>query len=251
MAGVISEFDVTYAPFGITAGPDGALWFTATLGSLGEIGRITTSGVTSAFSWPGELRSSIVAGTDGALWFPAGQVIGSMSVGGASLTFPIPTMSSAPLDIALGPDHNLWFTETNVGRNKVGRLSAPVRTSLHTLTPCRVLDTRGPAGPLGGPSLAAFATRTFAAFGICALPTTAKALVANVTVTGATDPGYLAIGPGGPTGPELSFLNFRAGQTRANSGVVSLAADGSGTLVILNGSAGTADVILDVSGYFQ
>ena len=32
---------------------------------------------------------------------------------------------------------------------------------LHTATPCRLADTRGPAGPAGGPALSANGTRSF------------------------------------------------------------------------------------------
>jgi sugar lactone lactonase YvrE len=61
-------------PSGITAGPDGALWFTYLAGGTygtGGIGRITTSG---QLSYPGTGSSivnptGITAGPDGALWF--------------------------------------------------------------------------------------------------------------------------------------------------------------------------------------
>ena len=72
-AGVITEYSATSNsdPFGITAGPDGALWFTETFN--GKIGRITTAGliteypVSAAFGQP----NMITAGPDGALWFTA------------------------------------------------------------------------------------------------------------------------------------------------------------------------------------
>ena len=57
-------------PNGITAGPDGALWFTETAGS--KIGRITTTGAITEFPvpTPGPLSlGGITAGPDGALWF--------------------------------------------------------------------------------------------------------------------------------------------------------------------------------------
>ncbi len=51
---------------------------------------------------------------------------------------------------------------------------------LFTLAPCRVVDTRNPTGPLGGPSLAAATTRSFPVTGTCGIPSTAKAVVFNV-----------------------------------------------------------------------
>ena len=44
-AGTITEFPTNGASFGITAGPDGIVWFTQ---SVGEIGRITTTGTVTA-----------------------------------------------------------------------------------------------------------------------------------------------------------------------------------------------------------
>ena len=40
---------------------------------------------------------------------------------GTITEYPIPTASSAPGDIAAGPDGNLWFTENLVG--KIGKIS--------------------------------------------------------------------------------------------------------------------------------
>ena len=54
---------------GITAGPDGALWFTESYGN--KIGRITTSGAITEYPVPtaGSGPYGITAGPDGALWF--------------------------------------------------------------------------------------------------------------------------------------------------------------------------------------
>jgi hypothetical protein len=129
-------------------------------------------------------------------------------------------------------------------------------TALYTVTPCRVVDTRGPAGPLGGPALAGGETRTFPLAGTaCAIESTAVAAVAvSVTLT-AVDPaatGYLTLFPGDGVGPPVaSSVNFSAGQTRANNAVVPLAADGTGTIKVSNKSAGAVHVVLDVNGYFR
>ncbi len=128
----------------------------------------------------------------------------------------------------------------------------PAATSFYTLPPCRVLDTRNPAGPLGGPALQPGATRTFDAVGsTCGVPATAKALSVNLTVTGPVGPGQLTLYPGDEvSAPLASSINFRAGQTRANNAILLLALDSSG-FKVLNGSAGTVHFILDVNGYFQ
>ena len=46
----------------------------------------------------------------------------------------------------------------------------------HTLTPCRLVDTRNPNGPSGGPILASLATRSFPVQGLCGVPVGAKAV---------------------------------------------------------------------------
>jgi len=54
-----------------------------------------------------------------------------------------------------------------------------------------------------------------------------------------------------PTG--TSTINFPAGVTRANNAVLGLALDGTGTVAILPfvAGAGTVQVTVDVSGYFE
>jgi hypothetical protein len=118
------------------------------------------------------------------------------------------------------------------------------------VTPCRVLDTRNPDGPLGGPALAPSSSRTFTVAGVCGIPTGAKAISLNLTVV-PTASGFMTLYPGNETAPGTSTINFVAGRTRANNAIVTLATDGSGTIAILNGSGGSNDAILDVNGYFQ
>jgi uncharacterized repeat protein (TIGR01451 family) len=123
-------------------------------------------------------------------------------------------------------------------------------TDFFTLAPCRLVDTRTAAGPMGGPALAAGSTRSFALAGNCAIPATANALSVNVTAVDASAPGHLILFRGdAPTAPLVSSINFPAGLTRANNAVVPLAPDG--TLQVKNGSAGAVHLVLDVNGYFQ
>ncbi len=63
---------------GITAGPDGNLWFTEEGPTANKIGKITTAGVVTEYT--------------------------------------IPTAGSQPLTIVAGPDGNLWFTEYAAGK---------------------------------------------------------------------------------------------------------------------------------------
>jgi hypothetical protein len=120
----------------------------------------------------------------------------------------------------------------------------------HTLVPCRVLDTRNPDGPLGGPALSAGAIRTFVIAGQCGIPSSAQSVAVNLTVTEPTSGGYLTVYSAGSPIPLASTINFGAGQTRANNAVVTLGP--SGDIEVTSGQpSGTVHFILDAAGYFQ
>jgi uncharacterized repeat protein (TIGR01451 family) len=125
-----------------------------------------------------------------------------------------------------------------------------VKGAYFTLSPCRVVDTRGtPNGPLAGPALVAGASRSFALAGHCGIPATAKALSLNVTVTQPTGPGDLRLYPAGSPAPLVSTINWGAGQTRANNAVAALSP--TGLAVQCDQGSGSVHLILDVNGYFQ
>lgn len=122
-------------------------------------------------------------------------------------------------------------------------------TRFFTLTPCRVFDTRGPAGPYGGPALPAASSRSFVLRGRCGIPAGAVAVAGNVTVAQPAAVGNLRVYPGGTAAPLASALNYRAGQTRANNLVARVGLGGDVT-VHCDQAAGAVQVILDVTGYF-
>jgi len=121
--------------------------------------------------------------------------------------------------------------------------------SFYTVTPCRLIDTRNPAGPLGGPSLTAGGERTFLAAGSCGIPLTAKALAINLTVIAPTTQGSLQALPAGSPLSPASAVSFRPGVTRGNNGILSL--DGTGALVVRSSASAPVDFTVDVTGYFQ
>jgi hypothetical protein len=127
----------------------------------------------------------------------------------------------------------------------------PPPARFYTVSPCRVVDTRNPNGALGGPALPASTRRNFTVTSVCGIPSTARSLSVNITVTGPTAPGFVTLFPGNGIQPATSNINFGVGQTRANNALVFLATDGSGSLAVLNGAAGTTHFILDVNGYYQ
>jgi hypothetical protein len=119
-----------------------------------------------------------------------------------------------------------------------------------TVSPCRLLDTRNAAGARGGPALSANGARTFTLTGVCGIPTNARALALNVTVTAATNPGDLRIYPAGVALPLASVINYSAGPTRANNLTVNLSASGQ-IAVRCDQAAGSVHFIVDVAGYYQ
>ena len=141
----------------------------------------------------------------------------------------------------------LYYT-TFSGGGQVRRIRY-TGSQFYSLTPCRLLDTRDPNGPYGGPQLAAGATRAFAASGQCGVPAGATAIVTNLTVVFPTGAGELRIGASGVTTAGTSAISFSPGQTRANNAVVRLSAGGAFDVFCDLPSGGT-QFILDIVGYY-
>jgi hypothetical protein len=129
---------------------------------------------------------------------------------------------------------------------------SPEPLAFYTLAPCRLVDTRQPAGPLGGPALAGGgARRVFPVAGHCGVPAGARAVAANVTVVAPSGPGDLRLGPVG-LGDRTSTINFRAGQARANEAILSLTGNPLGEVAVQTDILpGATHLVVDVSGYFQ
>jgi hypothetical protein len=130
-----------------------------------------------------------------------------------------------------------------------GDAQPPPPTSYFTVTPCRVVDTRKPDGPLSGPALVAGVDRVFTVAGQCGVPVTAKAVSLNLTVTEPTAAGNLRLYPAG-TSAVVSNINYVAGQTRANNTTVNLS-DAGALIVHCAQASGTAHFVLDVNGYYE
>jgi virginiamycin B lyase len=113
----------------ITAGPDGALWFTYPKSTPplngGQIGRITTSGATTFFTIPWVSDpEAITTGPDGNLWFAdhVASALGRVTPAGAITKFPVAgAPGTYPYNVTTGPDGALWFTDLN--GHRVGRMT--------------------------------------------------------------------------------------------------------------------------------
>jgi len=113
----------------------------------------------------------------------------------------------------------------------------------HPVSPGRALDTRGGSGPVAGDTWVD-ALVTGPALGVDA---GAAAVVANITVTGATAPAFITVWPTGAARPLASIQNTVAGTTRANQATVKV---GAGDAISIYNSTGSVHVIADVVGYF-
>jgi hypothetical protein len=131
--------------------------------------------------------------------------------------------------------------------------------SFHSLTPCRIVDTRNPPNTTGGgqgtggPALSTAASRDFPIQGQCGVPVGAKAAVLNVTVTTPTQDGHLTLWPSGTTMPLVSTLNYDAGDLAIANGAIVPLSTNANDLSVKPGMAapGTVNLIIDVTGYFE
>jgi hypothetical protein len=153
-----------------------------------------------------------------------------------------------------------WQSQTPAGDASVvtARTASLPPLRFYTLTPCRMVDTRNPNGPLGGPILTSGQPRNFplltsacAAGG--AIPATAKSLSLNVTAVGPSATGSLVIYPGDAAAAPTNTISLNAGAIRANNSVMALSLNGDGSLTVLPALVPNATVhfVIDVNGYFQ
>jgi streptogramin lyase len=135
-SGQITEFPLPplppdqYLPKSLTSGPEASMWYSAGR----RIGRVTMSGQVTEFPIVSSGNGDIVAGPDGNLWltdpnggavtingFPTPvDAIVRVTTTGQETRFPLPE-GSDPSGISLGPDGNLWFTESFQPR--IGRIT--------------------------------------------------------------------------------------------------------------------------------
>lgn len=210
-----------------------------------NVGTTITGGVfVTGNAYPAFLQGRYVFGDYGADWIRYLEFDSNNALIGGLQN--LATGAEGPVAFHQGPDGYLYYAAIKSG--KIYRIN--FGKNFHTVSPCRVFDTRDPAGPWGGPRLAAGADRTFVVGGRCGVPATARAVSVNVTVTEPTDFGFLTLFPAGGIVPLTSTINFRPGQTRANNAAVTLGA--AGDLVVRAGMAsGGVHVLLDVNGYFD
>ena len=196
--------------------------FNVTVVPQGELGYITawpTGQTQPLVSTLNSLNGAVLAN---AAIVPAGS-------GGAASFF-----ASNTTDLVV--DINGYFAAPGSGLN------------FYSAAPCRLADTRGATGPLGGPIVSGGTTRTFSlSSGSCGVPgyPTAQAYSLNMTVVPQGPLGYLTTWPAGGAQPYVSTLNAYQGQIVANAAIVP-SNNGSINVFVTN----TTDVIVDTNGFF-
>jgi hypothetical protein len=118
------------------------------------------------------------------------------------------------------------------------------------ITPSRLLDSRTSTGGWSAPLVAGtprdlVVRQPTRADGV---PATATAVIANVTVTGATAGSFVKVWPSGVAPPNVSNINFAAGQTIPNLVIVRI---GTGNSIRFSNANGNVNVLVDIVGYFD
>ena len=182
---------------------------------------------------------------------PAGNPSGSISIYNAG---------PATADVIL--DMNGYFAATTTQGSSTGLQFFPV-------SPCRLVDTRGASAgfngisPFSGPSLLSGVTANFPVQSSSeaaadttpapcgSIPSSAEAYSLNTTLVphaSAVDH-FITLWPSGLAQPTVSTLNDQQGEVVANAAIVP-AGTPSGGVSVFNEGPATADVILDMNGYF-
>jgi YVTN family beta-propeller protein len=134
-----------------------------------------------------------------------------------------------------------------------GYFAAPAGQTLqfYPLTPCRVIDTRGTNGDLGGPFLNGSQERDFPVLESSCIPQGATPTAYSFNVTVQPYPnnqqlGYITVWPKGVAKPVVSTLNNPTATIVANGAVVPA---GAGGAIAVYPDEST-QLIVDINGYF-
>jgi hypothetical protein len=185
--------------------------------------------------------------------WPAGSARPTASNLNVNNANPTPNLAVVPI----GTNGSVSFYNLRGRVNLIADISgyfAPTTGSTFTPTgPCRVLDTRSTGGNCTNPptvpkaAVGAGKTLTVKVTGVNGVPSTATAVVLNLTAVGATKGTYVTAWPAGKTRPTVSNLNVASTTPTPNLAVVPIGANGS---ISLYNFAGSVNLIADISGYF-
>jgi hypothetical protein len=182
-------------------------------------------------TWPSGQARPLVS----TLNSPSGKILANAAI--------VPAGSGGAIDV--------FVTDTTDVIVDINGYFAPRTTPnglmFYRVTPCRISDTRDPAGPFGGPVMEGGATRSFTVpSAACNIPSSAQAFSLNATVVPDGNLGYLSLWPTGQSQPLVSTLNSPRGLITANAAIVPAGTNGAVSAYVTN----RTHLILDINGYF-
>ena len=165
-------------------------------------------------------------------------------------------------DLHVDSSGALWFcVTTGTGAAAKWRQLASTTSagSFHAVTPGRVYDSRLSTYPQHG-ALSSSQNRTLSVANSYDLngalattnfvPAGATAVFANIVVVETISSGWLAVNPGGDTTPHAATINWsQSGQILANG--ISFTLNTNREITVINGSPGTTQFIIDITGYWM
>lgn len=163
-----------------------------------------------------------------------------------------PAMSLAQMADPVIPLRNWTVPPYSSGSANAGGITAMTDNTPGVafvgMQPCRIIDTRNANGPYGGPILAAGSTRTFDLDnGPCSgIPPGVEAYSLNIGAIVPPGNGFLTIWPTGEPLPNVSALNYLAGEVIANAAIVPSGTSGSVDIFVST----QTNIYLDINGYF-
>jgi hypothetical protein len=158
---------------------------------------------------------------------PTGTVVANAAIVKAGTSGSIDIFASDATNLVI--DINGYFAPMDTGG-----------LSLYGVAPCRVVDTRKPAG---SPAVTSLDVGVSAS--ACGIPADAQAHVLSVTVVPPAPLGYLTLWPQGQTRPGVATLNAVDGVITSNLAIVPTA---NGSISAF--ASDLTHLIVDISGYF-
>ena len=225
------------------------------VGVIGESKSNRGTGV-RGIGWYGVIGSGTdygVAGTG-----QKGSVLVNTSGSAPPTTAPVEALPGALFGESTDPFSNTGSVWCAVSKSGEWRKLAGIDTagSLHPIEPARAYDSRRPTplpGVLGAGTNRVVSVKdgrdlaTGAVNAADIVPAGATAIAYNVTVTNSDANGFLAVTPGDAAGFGAASVNWSSpGTTVGNAGIVKL--DGNRQIKVFAG--GTADFIIDITGYY-
>ena len=138
----------------------------------------------------------------------------------------------------------LVFTAFTVQAGFGAPPSAP--SSVVTVDPARILDTRSALGVPGTTPVGPASSITLQVSGVGGVPANATGVVLNLTGTDATSNTFITATPTGTPRSTTSVLNVSPGVDIANTITIALGTNGQ---IDLFNNAGTVDLVADVTGF--